>query len=149
MVIDSQPIYFNYDGKTWLIEFWKGQYGINTGCELGVYHADGIIPPSKRKTTIFSAAEKDEYLDMSVKLFRNGKEIAIKEGKHWWQTIFSMGVFSQPKELLMKIHICFPDTRMRNAFVEGLVSAGYDPDSIFLSLCSTDVLSVPINIAEF
>lgn len=139
MVIDSQPVYFNYDGKTWLIEFWKGQYGINTGCELGIYHADGIIPPSKRKTTMFSAAEKDEYLDMSVKLLRDGKEIAIMEGKHWWQTIFSMGVFSQPKELLMKIHICFPDTRMRNAFVEGLISAGYDPDSIFLSLCSTDV----------
>ena len=32
MVIDSQPVYFDYDGKTWLIEFWKGQYGINTGC---------------------------------------------------------------------------------------------------------------------
>ena len=28
---------------------------------------------------------------------------------------------------------------MRNAFVEGLVAAGYDPDSIFLSICSTDV----------
>ena len=139
MVIDSQPVYFDYDGKTWLIEFWKGQYGINTGCELGIYHADEIIPPSRRKTTLFSAVEKNEYLDMSVELIRNGKVIAIKKGRHWWQTIFSMGVFSQPEELFMKIHICFPDIEMRNAFIEGLVGAGYDVDSIFLSVCHTDV----------
>lgn len=139
MVMDCQPVYFNYEGKTWLIEFWKGQYGINTGCELGVYHADGIIPPSRRKSTIFSAADPHEYLDISVELLRNGREIAVKKGRHWWQTIFSMGVFSHPEELFMKIHLCFPETGMRNAFVEGLVAAGYDPDSIFLSICSTDV----------
>ncbi len=76
---------------------------------------------------------------MSVELIRNGKVIAIKKGRHWWQTIFSMGVFSQPEELFMKIHICFPDIEMRNAFIEGLVGAGYDVDSIFLSVCHTDV----------
>lgn len=139
MVIDSQPVYFDYDGKTWLIEFWKGQYGINTGCELGVYHADSIISPSRRKTTLFSAVEKDEYLDMSVELFRDDKQIAIKDGAHWWQTIFSTGVFSRPKELFMKIHISFPDTEMRNAFIEGLVAAGYDVDSLCLSICHADV----------
>lgn len=30
MVIDAFPVYFNYEGRTWLVEFWKGQYGINT-----------------------------------------------------------------------------------------------------------------------
>lgn len=25
MVIDSEPIYFDYGGRRWLIEFWKGQ----------------------------------------------------------------------------------------------------------------------------
>ena len=51
MVFDSLPVYFDYRGRTWLIEFWKGQYGINTGAEIGVYHADGIIPESDYKTT--------------------------------------------------------------------------------------------------
>ena len=36
MVFDSYPVYFDHDGKTWLIEFWKGQYGINTGSEVGI-----------------------------------------------------------------------------------------------------------------
>lgn len=139
MVIDSQPVYFDYDGKTWLIEFWKGQYGINTGCELGIYHADGLVPPSKRKTTIFTAVDEEEYLDVSVDLLCNDKTVGTKKGKHWWQTIFIMGVFTRPKELYMKIHILFPTIEMRNAFVEGMISAGYDPDSIFLSLCHADV----------
>ena len=139
MVIDSQPVYFDYGGKTWLIEFWKGQYGINTGCELGIYHADGIIPPSQRKRTIFSAAGEDEYPDMSVELFRDGRRVAVKEGAHWWQTIFSMGVFSQPEELFMIIRITFPDTEMRNAFTEGLVSAGYDVDALCLSIRRTEI----------
>lgn len=31
MIIDSEPIYFEYDNIRWLIEFWKGQYGMTTG----------------------------------------------------------------------------------------------------------------------
>ena len=31
MVFDCLPVYFEYDGRTWLLELWKGQYGINTG----------------------------------------------------------------------------------------------------------------------
>ena len=39
MIIDAYPVYFDYQDKTWMIEFWRGQYGINTGAEIGVYHA--------------------------------------------------------------------------------------------------------------
>ena len=42
MVLDTWPVYFDYEGRTWLIEFWKGQYGINTGAETGIYHADHL-----------------------------------------------------------------------------------------------------------
>src|SRR5687768_9047714 len=38
-VIDAEPIYFTYGGKEWMIELWKGQYGIETGAEIGVYNA--------------------------------------------------------------------------------------------------------------
>lgn len=139
MVIDSQPVYFDYDGKTWLVEFWKGQYGINSGCELGVYHADRILSPSERNTAIFPAIGQDEYMDLSIELLRGGRLVAAKRGRHWWQTIFCMGIFLQPRDLFMNIRISFPDTEMRNAFVEGLVAAGYDVDDICLSVCHTEV----------
>lgn len=44
MIFDYYPVYFDYQGKTWLIEFWKGQYGINTGAEAGIYHANRLDP---------------------------------------------------------------------------------------------------------
>jgi hypothetical protein len=37
-VIDCEPIFFDFGGKTWMIELWKGQYGLETGCEIGVYN---------------------------------------------------------------------------------------------------------------
>lgn len=130
MIFDCLPIYFDYGGKTWLIECWKGQYGINTGSELGVYCADGIVPPDKRKTTIFSAVPEEDYLDMRTELVRKRKPIASLCGAHWWLTIFSMGLFSQPDELSLHISIRFPDLEMRDAFLDALLCEGYDPESI-------------------
>ncbi|MEI3236147.1 MAG: DUF4474 domain-containing protein [Lachnospira sp.] len=43
MVFDCEPVYFDYDNRTWLIEFWKGQYGISCGAEIGIYRADTIL----------------------------------------------------------------------------------------------------------
>ena len=34
MVYDYETIYFDYNNRTWMVEMWKGQYGINSGCEL-------------------------------------------------------------------------------------------------------------------
>ena len=61
MVFDALPIYFDYRGRTWLIELWKGQYGINTGAELGIYHADKILSESEYKTALFTAAEDNGF----------------------------------------------------------------------------------------
>ena len=36
MVFDYLPVYFTWQERTWLIEFRKVQYGINTGAENGV-----------------------------------------------------------------------------------------------------------------
>ena len=47
MVFDCEPVYFDYDNKTWLIEFWKGQYGISCGAEIGIYRADTILSPDR------------------------------------------------------------------------------------------------------
>ena len=41
MIIDCEPIRFKYKGRKFLIEFWKGQYGMTTGGEVGIYYTDG------------------------------------------------------------------------------------------------------------
>lgn len=139
MIFDCQPVYFNYKKKTWLIEFWKGQYGINTGSEIGVYHTDRIISPASRSTAVFSAAAESEYLDMTTELYYKGELLAQMNGPHWWQTIFSTGQFSQPKDLIMKITIRFPDWEMRNAFTNALTGSGYEIDSVHFCPCLPEI----------
>ncbi len=130
MVFDSLRVYFDYRGRTWLIEFWKGQYGINTGAEIGVYHADGIIPESDYKTTWFTCAEDHEMLDCSFQLCKRGSECICNSDRHWWLTAFLVGCFSKPSALTMESCISFPNREMLCAFVDGLKRTGYPDDCL-------------------
>jgi hypothetical protein len=131
MIIDSEPIYFDYNNKKWMIGIWKGQYDMVTGGELGIY--TGVLDidiPSIFKGTFFKAAEESEYLDMSFTLIKNGTPLFTRSGRHWWLTGFKLGEFSNPSELAMGIHIRFNDPAMLEAFVKGLLKAGYKQNEL-------------------
>lgn len=130
MVLDSLPVYFDYQDRTWLIEFWKGQYGINTGAEIGIYHADRIIPESDYKTAWFSCADEEEMLDCSFRLCKGEGECVCNSGRHWWLTAFLTGCFTRPPALTMETCVSFPDREMLCAFVNGLRRAGCADDCI-------------------
>lgn len=126
MVLDALPIYFDYNGKTWLIELWKGQYGINAGAEIGIYHADRILSEEEYKTAFFTAAEDSEMLPCTLRLCdKTKKECAQISDRHWWLTIFLPGFFTEPSNLCLEVSICFPTMQMCNAFYDGLYNAGY------------------------
>lgn len=139
MVFDSEPVYFNYRDRTWLIEFWKGQYGINTGAEIGIYCTDSIIPPEKRKRQIFHTVSNEEAPVFSVNLKRSRKQetqnIAELSMKHWWLAAFRMGCFSRPSDLSADFSVSFPDCCMARAFADALIQLGYDACS--LKLCNS------------
>lgn len=135
MVFNTLPVYFNYRGKTWLIQFWKGQYGINTGAEIGTYHADRLLSESEYGTTLFKAAEETEMLPCSLELYEeNGDFVKLSE-RHWWLTAFIPGVFSHPAGLCLKVSLCFPDREMLEAFRRGLCRAGYPGEQITVQNC--------------
>lgn len=136
MVFDALPIYFNYRGRTWLIELWKGQYGINTGAEIGIYHADRILTEEEYKTAFFTAAEDDEMLSCSLRLCKNGADCVQISERHWWLTTFLPGFFSNPADLCLYASICFPNMEMCDAFYDGLCRKGYTASQISISgLC--------------
>ena len=140
MVIDALPVYFDYQGKTWLIEFWKGQYGINTGAEIGIYHADRILSEDEYKTALFHSADGDEMLPCSLRLCicSRGIDCVQLSDRHWWLTAFLPGLFNDPSDLCMTASVCFPDAEMLNAFYEGLCRSGYTIDDITIqNLCLT------------
>lgn len=125
MVFDFETIYFDYGGRTWLIEMWKGQYGINSGCELGIYYADGLISPDKYDSTLFHAVEERDMLDISLKLNKHATQTNTPPSRlgylryhHWWLTIFKMGVFSKPKQLFVNTSIRFKNYAMMYDFLD-------------------------------
>ncbi len=131
MIFDSEPVYFDYDGRTWLIELWKGQYGINTGAEIGIYCADRIVPPEKRKDEYFHTIPDDQLPLFFMNLYRTDRidatTIANVSMAHWWLAAFRMGCFSQPCNLCANFCIDFVDHCMMCAFADALISLGYDP----------------------
>jgi hypothetical protein len=135
-IIDCEPFFFHHGGKHWMIELWKGQYGLETGAEIGVYNDDdkdisdtllGSRPHDKNNAKFFKCAEDSERLTMSFTLERDG-EVLFSRGpeKHWWLTGFKWGVFSEPEQLAMKLSIEMPDANMRQAFVDAVEATGYE-----------------------
>lgn len=122
MIIDTEPIRFYYNNKNWLITFWKGQYGIVTGAEIGIYCT---TEQRVNKKTIYLPANDNEMLNMSFVLLKNKNIIAKTAGKHWWLTVFKLGMFSKPKELVMDINMTFPNKQMLNAFLTSFKKLGY------------------------
>lgn len=127
MIIDCEPIYFDYNGRKWLIEFWKGQYDLTTGCEIGVYSTDKpkLIIPGVFNGTFYDSVDSEDFLKISYSLLKNRKSLFVRKGTHWWLTGFKLGLFSEPSELSMYIMITLKDRTMRNAFLQGLKNAGY------------------------
>lgn len=135
MIVDCEPIYFEYGNKRWLIEFWKGQYYLNTGAEIGIYtpaeldlYINGVF-----KGAFYNCAADEDLLDMSFVLKKKGKEILKREGKHWWLTGFKLGEFSDPSELTLSLSITLKDKEMCSAFIKGLKKSGYIEDEITIS----------------
>ena len=95
MIIDCEPIYFNYRGMKWMIEFWKGQYGMTTGGEVGVYYTSGqdLNIPGIFNGTFYYCVKDEHRIDMSFALRKNGNLLFTRSAYHWWITGFNLAEF--------------------------------------------------------
>ena len=91
MILDCEPVYFNYAGCTWLLEFWKGQYGINAGAEIGLYRSDRILSENEYETAHFHTVTNAEMPVFSLKLYDDISLLCSFHKKHWWLTGLVMG----------------------------------------------------------
>jgi len=129
MIIDCEPIHFEYLEKEWMIGFWKGQYDLVTGGEIGVYtRAADLSILGVLGGAYYECVSNTDLLKMSYTLKKNGKTLFTRKGKHWWLTGFKLGEFSDPSELTMDITVTLHNISMRDAFVNGLWNAGYPLD---------------------
>jgi hypothetical protein len=132
MIVDCEPVYFEYNGKSWMIEFWKGQYDLSTGCEVGIYYTDAPVTgiPGVFNTTLYNSVADADLLYITILLKEGNKTLFRRRDRHWWLTGFIPGEFSQPEELNMIIKICFNNELMCKAFLKGLYKTGYKPGEV-------------------
>lgn len=116
MIYSTAKIYFTYDDKDWMMEIWKGQYGITAGGEIGFYNK-----PTDRVMKHFDCVTDEEMLEVSFD-FYNMDELVFTRGpeKHWWLTGFKFLHVGIPSFITLDMTIEFPNRKMANAFEKGL-----------------------------
>jgi len=131
MILDCEPVTFFYRNRYWLIEFWKGQYGMAAGAEIGIYVTEmGRKTPDFFDGTLYTCVGERDYMDMEFTLYQNGEKLLSRKEEHWWLTAFKPGVFTEPEDLHMECSLRFPDRAMLQAFLDGMEECGYSRDEI-------------------
>ena len=132
---DYVRVYFTYGGKDWMIQLWKGQYGLLFyGAEQGIYtkaHSD----KDPNVFTFYRCADKSDWLDMEMTLYHdksgdgNYQRVLTRDyGTYWWCTGFKSGHLRREEpasELRTKGIITLKDAEMTRLFTEGLEQLGF------------------------
>ena len=141
--IDCEPIFFDYGGKHWMIELWKGQYGLMSGCEIGVYtrpigstgpaytlldntvgQRPGDSAPSHN--LFYDCAADADMLTLKSTLHRDGQVLFTRGPEtHWWLTGFKWGVLSERSQLSVDVEITLKDSAMLQAFQAAIAGRPY------------------------
>ena len=121
MIIDCEPIYFDYDGRRWMLELWKGQYGMSLGGEIGLYQS------MRGDGSLFHGVEEEDFIGMHMELYAGGRHLLGRREEHWWLTGFAVGKSGSPENMQMAVSLTFLNRLMCRSFVDGLRRAGYRP----------------------
>lgn len=132
MVFDCEPIYFNYHNRTWMIELWKGQYGINAGAEIGIYRADSILTPDQYDKTLFHSIPDQELLPITMQVFLKGSCLFSIQHRHWWLTGFRAGWYCDPENMVIRTSITCCDSEMLSCLLKSLIACGYSECDIYI-----------------
>ncbi|WP_394924750.1 DUF4474 domain-containing protein [uncultured Robinsoniella sp.] len=132
ILFDCEPVYFEYQGRTWMLELWKGQYGIHTGAEIGVYAADHLVSPVFLNEIHFENVPQSEMLQFSFRLLQGRETLFTVSAMQRRLSGFLTGNLSSPDSLRMQVSITFPNTGMMDAFVDSLLILGYQLSDLSL-----------------
>ncbi len=143
---DYARVHFTYENKDWLIQFWKGQYGlVFYGSEVGVYtrEHDGL---EDSYSTHYDCAAKKDWLKIQTTMYHDEygdgnyiESLSTPYEKTWWSTGFKRGHLRKQEpatELRQTGTITFKSPEMAEAFSQAFVECGfkrvYDDEEIGL-----------------
>lgn len=121
---DTRRFKFDYDGLSWMIQIWKGNYFAANGGEVGIY-----CRTPEKIGSFYECVDDDKMLYMTMEILHGDDVLVEKEReKHWWINGFNMcGKMYLPKSLTMKFTIEMPDKEMLEAFT-GAIDNHYKHD---------------------
>ena len=137
MEYDYVRVFFTYDEEDFMVQLWKGQYGLLYGGEIGIYNrdADGL---DTSQFTFYNAASKRYWPTMDMSVYHQEKEGDLPKDykllfkrpvdKYWWCTGFVPGTLRQYEpadELRIEATITFNDAYMASLFASGLYNCGF------------------------
>ena len=134
--------FYDYDGRDWLVQLWKGQYisgDVGTvGCEIGLYNRKAGTPSLIGH---YNCATEADWLGMEMTMYwdenRTGNytpQFTRDYTKYWWPTGFVDGQMKNVKdtqEIFVLARITFKDTLMTDKFVEAMSKLGFQEVSSF------------------
>ncbi len=127
MYYDTVRFKFTYNNLDWMVQMWKGQYGLLfIGGEIGLYYKN-----TSTLTEHYNCAESDKEINMQLTLYRDGVSDPLftrPYAKHWWVTGFVPGKlksFADRSELKVVAKLEMKDEAMRKAFCKALDGNGF------------------------
>lgn len=112
---------FAYGDLLWRLQWWKGQYGVLEGAELGVYTKDPL-----NQSTFYKCAEDDQLLKMTMDFYhswadyQSGNRLFTRlEQEHWWLTGFKFGMVN-PKNCVVRATLYAYDDEMADGIESAL-----------------------------
>ena len=135
IVYGTMQVKFQYGQRDWLIQLWKGRYGlVMLGCEIGV-----AAKPIAQRDEAYSLATPEEGLVFTMDVYQ--KDFSTNQTKHLftrgpektgWFNGFVPGEFHEPgrkEEIIVIGSIEFPDEEMLRAFEAPFSKAGFQKGS--------------------
>lgn len=143
MPYNTEVFDFEYDGKSWRIQLWKGTYGPNIGCEVGVYNK-----PTSRTADFYDCVTDAErlYMDtvLHIEYYDKNSNVVTKRlfvrpyDVSWWQTGFVPGIIASNYQEI---------DDMRNRYKDGIVKRYIN--SIFGDISLLDSLAFVVPGDDF
>ncbi len=155
---DYVRVFFEYQNKDWMIQLWKGQYGlVFYGSEVGVYNKEHT-DKEDNIFTFYKCPPEEDWMKMEMTLYHenlNGeyeREFTRPYDTYWWCTGFKDGhlrVEEPADELRMISRLTLKDEEMTKLFTQGLKDCGFtqtrDKDAIGTDMFYVEGSDVYIN----
>lgn len=140
---DYVRVFFEYQDKDWMIQLWKGQYGLLFyGCEVGIYnkaHSD----KEDNIFTFYKCPPEEDWIKMELTMYHENlkgeyvREFTRPYDTYWWCTGFKDGhlrIEEPANELRMYTRLTLKDKEMTKLFTQGLRDCGFEQTKNFNKL---------------